>query len=252
MEVLGFLGRDDRSERVLYASCAWCFVITILEAQDPFPTPVDIPSSATEIEKQATRPGTTRTSERRDGTPKNRRRERTIVMKTQVVVGVFVLLAAATCLHGGDDEEKRGSWCDVGGSWYADAGTAPWIATFSETSFTRGLLVTQWSGGNGEWLGYCAGSVAVSNGLGSWARKGPRTLLYTIITFSLDADGEVVCIWKSSGRITFDAGCKSGVQSGSTELFDPGSNPFEDEPFYWLPRGGDTAFTRMTVDPCRY
>ncbi len=35
------------------------------------------------------------------------------------------------------------------------------------------------------------------------------------------------------------------------ELFDPGSNPFEDEPFYWFPRGEDTRFVRMTVDPCR-
>lgn len=172
-------------------------------------------------------------------------------MKTRVALCLFVLLAAAICVHGGDNDEKLRSRCDFSGSWYAAAGGAPWIATFSETSFAGGLLITQWSGGNGDWFGYCPGSVAVSNGIGTWTSKGPRTLLYTIISFSLDADGDVVCIWKNSGRVTLDARCSAGVQSGSTELFDPGSNPFEDEPFYWFPRGEDTRFVRMTVDPCR-
>jgi len=172
-------------------------------------------------------------------------------MKIRVVLSMFVLLAAATCVHAGDDEEKRRTWCDVGGSWYADAGSAPWIATFSETCFAGGLLITQWTGGNGDWFGFCAGSVAVSNGLGTWTRKGPNTLLYTIITFSLDAHGEVVCIWKTSGRIQLEPDCNSGLQSGSTELFDPGTDPFADEPFHWFPRGEDTRFVRMTVDPGR-
>ena len=87
--------------------------------------------------------------------------------------------------------------------------------------------------------------------MGSWSRKGPLAILYTIITFSLDAEGEVVCIWKASGRIQLDASCDSGRQSGSIELFDPGTDPFTDEPFHWFPPDGETEFVRMTVDPCR-
>lgn len=173
-------------------------------------------------------------------------------MKTRVVLSMLVLLAAATCVRGGDDEQKGRAWCDISGTWYADAGSTPWIATFSRTSFARGLLITQWTGGSGDWYGYCAGSVATSNGMGTWTQKGTRTLLYTVVSFSLDAAGEVVCIWKMSGHIQLEPDCNSGLQNGSTELFDPGTNPFTDEPYHWFPTGEGTRFVKMTVDPVRY
>jgi hypothetical protein len=163
---------------------------------------------------------------------------------------VLCLLAAAT-VSGGEREIKGRVWCDVSGGWFAHNDVAPWVATFTETSFAGGFVLAQWTGGDGDWFGYCPGSVRITSGMGTWMRKGPRTLLYTIVAFSLDAGGEVVCTWKASGRILFDAGCDSGHQSGSIELFDPGMNPFSDEPFHWFPREGTTEIVRMTVDPGR-
>lgn len=64
-------------------------------------------------------------------------------------------------------------------------------------------------------------------------------------------DGDVVCIWKASGRIQLDTACQSVRQSGSIEFFDPGMDPFADKPFQYFPREGETEFVRMTVDPCR-
>lgn len=172
-------------------------------------------------------------------------------MKIRSISSALLCLLAAATAYGGDPESKRRTWCDVGGSWFAAADSAPWTASFTETSFAGGLVITQWTGGDGDWDGYCAGSVRNTNGVGSWTRKGPRSILYTIITFSLDADGDVVCIWKASGRIQLDTACQSGRQSGSIEFFDPGMDPFADEPFQYFPREGETEFVRMTVDPCR-
>lgn len=172
-------------------------------------------------------------------------------MKARVLFCTFACVVFAVPAICGDVGERHHTWCQVGGSWFALAGGAPWIATFSETSIFGGTLITQWTGGDGDWGGSCPGSVRYTNGFGSWTRKGPHALLYTIVTFSLDANGDVACIWKMSGWVTLDLGCDSGVQNGSLELFDPESDPFTDEPFNWYPPDGETPFVRMTVDPIR-
>ena len=173
-------------------------------------------------------------------------------MKMRKFAPVILCLLAAAAAFGGEREVKGRVWCNVSGGWYADDVVSPWIATFNETSFLGGFVTAQWTGGDGDWDGYCPGSAGITGGMGTFMRKGPRTLLYTIVAFSLDADGNVVCTWKASGRILFDPGCDSGLQSGSIELFDPGMNPFRDEPFHWFPREGTTEIVRMTVDPGRW
>jgi hypothetical protein len=172
-------------------------------------------------------------------------------MKMRSLVFLLSGVFLGTVAFGGEPGDTWRTMCSVNGSWFAAAEGSPWTATFSNTSFADGSLVTEWTGGDGDWYGHCAGSVRFTNGLGTWTQKGPRTLLYTIITFSLDEFGDVVCTWKLSGRIVLDAGCDSGRQSGSIELFYPDANPFMDEPFHFFPREGETEFVRMTVDPCR-
>lgn len=172
-------------------------------------------------------------------------------MKARTLFCAFACVVLAVPALGGDVEEKNRTRCQVGGSWFALADGAPWIATFSETSAFGGTLIAQWTGGDGDWDGYCPGSTRYSSGFGSWTQKGPHALLYTIVTFSLDANGDVACIWKLSGWVVLDIGCDSGLQSGSVELFEPGADPFSDEPYHWFPRGGETHFVRITVDAYR-
>jgi len=172
-------------------------------------------------------------------------------MKTRLVLCIVVcaMIAAPALVGGTDMEQHSRNACKMGGAWFGGNVFGPWTSVIVENSHQNGTVVTDWGGGTGSWFGICPGSVEISNGLGVWERTGPRSFNFTGISFSIDADDNVVCIWKNSGWGELDPGCESGWLNATLEFFAPDANPFEDEPYATLPPGEDNLFVVMTVDP---
>ena len=173
------------------------------------------------------------------------------VMKARwFLCSVVCAMIASLALAGGPDmQQKFSNACKFGGAWLGHSAGGPWTAVMVENTHQNGTAVIDWGGGTGDFFGICPGSVAISNCLGVWERTGPRSFSFSGISFSIDADGNPVCIWKNSGWGEFDPGCRTGWLNATLEFFAPDANPFEDEPYYNVPPGDDHLFLVMTVDP---
>lgn len=166
------------------------------------------------------------------------------------LIAVFAALVAVPVFGGEPNTEKhRGPMCSFEGAWIGLTGFGPFASEFVATSPQGGSFTVDWTGGTGSWFGLCDGSVRNSTAYGIWKRTGPRTIEYSGVTFSLDIEGNPVCIWKSSGWAVLDPGCNTGGIDGSVEIFAPDVNPFDGTPFYVIPAGTANPFMRMTVDP---
>jgi hypothetical protein len=173
------------------------------------------------------------------------------VMKTRLVLCVVICaMMAGPALAGGPDwEQKNRNACRVGGAWLGENAFGPWMAAMSEITPQKGTVVVDWVGGTGEFFGICQDAVDITTSVGVWEKTGPRSFSYTGISYSLDVDENIVCVWKTSGWGELDPGCRTGWLNGTVEFFAPGSDPFEDHPYTVLPPGDDSPFVVMTVDP---
>lgn len=166
-----------------------------------------------------------------------------------VMVVIAALIAAPSFGEQPENPGHHGPRCSIEGSWIGLSAFGPFTTELVASTPEEGSYTIQWTGGNGTWFGLCDGSVRNSTAYGTWKRTGPRTFELTSITFSIDADGYPVCMWKSSGWAELDATCQTGGVAGSIEIFAPDVNPFDGDPFYVFPAGGMMPFMRMTVDP---
>ncbi len=165
-----------------------------------------------------------------------------------VCIVVFAMISAPALAGEPDTEQKSRNACKLGGAWFGENALGPWTAVVVENTRQSGTVVIDWAGGTGEFFGICSGAVAISNGLGVWEKTGPRSFSFTGISFSIDADSNIVCTWKNSGWGELDPGCETGWLNATIEFFAPDANPFEEEPYYAIPAGDDSLFVVMTVD----
>jgi len=172
--------------------------------------------------------------------------------RTVVAAAVAVILVAVPAVGGERfDDGPEWGWCNPDGAWL---GSAPswglsWTQLVESTSWRHGTINIEWIGGDATFQGLCPGAVTWSLARGVSKRVGPRTFEFSIISYSLDAAGQPVCIVKNSGLTAYSQDCKSGETNGAIELFYPGDNPFEDPPFFCIPPIGNPTVVRMRVDP---
>ena len=158
-----------------------------------------------------------------------------------LVLACLALGAATTAFAGGD---KGG--CSILGSWYGlDGQGAIFTAVYHGISNSSGTIELE--GTIDPSFGGLLPAVAISNGVGTWARTGGNTFVFTTLVFGLDSIGQPVWIGKFHGTKTLSDRCNTQHIVGGFDIFLANQDPYSDLPIAGLPL--DYFAHRVLLDP---
>jgi len=158
-----------------------------------------------------------------------------------LLTGFFIALLSVSLVSAKSGCRLEGSWLGFG------ADGSRWLATYHGESANAGTNDLEFFF-EPTLGGLFPGAVSISSARGVWVRTGGNTFAYTLITFGLDAGGNVAWIIKNSGNKTLTDNCNLMTIEGTLEVFLPEVDPFEGEPLFCVPGAGSEE-VRMRVDP---
>jgi hypothetical protein len=157
-----------------------------------------------------------------------------------LVLACLAFGAAPTAFAG----DKGG--CSILGSWYGlDGQGAIFTAVYHGISNSSGTIELE--GTIDPSLGGRLPAVAISNGVGTWARTGGNTFVFTTLVFGLDSIGQPVWIGKFYGTKTLSDRCSTQHIVGGFDIFLANQDPFVDSPIAGQPL--DYFAPRVPLDP---
>lgn len=147
---------------------------------------------------------------------------------------------------------KEDQSCSYIGSWYGynEAGALEWMINVQGPSQTSGtnnlesLLFDLTLGGN------FPNAVRSTTLRGVWEKIGDKLFGFTMIGYAVDVNGSTVWIGKMSGTADLSDDCNKMYIDLTMDIFEPGKDPFADEPLFWFPLPNHNGY-RMRVDPPR-
>lgn len=140
--------------------------------------------------------------------------------------------------------------CSFRGSWYGFLPTLQldFMSTAHGLSGSRGTYTIEIPGFDPTLFGYYPDAVKISTLRGTWERINNQSIAFTVIGYAVDLYGQTQWIGKISGIDTFTEDCNSISISNTTEVFEPGDDPFQDSFVLAFP-GAPHSAHRMRVDP---
>ncbi len=152
--------------------------------------------------------------------------------KMTVLVTVFVIAAVLLLMNWQTDAEaasvKKGKGCKLQGSWYGITPFgASYLATYHGTGANEGTSDLEWIDLDPMLPSFGLGAVSASSARGVWAKTGPDTFDFTLLTYLRDSDGQIVLVMRTSGTKTMLDCNTMEVISGDAEFLSPGMNPLE-------------------------
>ncbi len=163
-----------------------------------------------------------------------------------VLAGILMLGLAfpAVTLADDDDDSDRGKRCSQIGSYFGVVSPedptltgVAWSAMGKSENYGTNLL--NWANNPDPTMGgFFPDAVATSWLRGDWERTGRRTFIYTLMGYSFDVNNQIVGMVKFRGDVTHTRDCQFEYITAMLDIYYPGMNPFDDDPFMSVPYPG--------------
>jgi hypothetical protein len=132
---------------------------------------------------------------------------------------IFLTLALGLLLVGLAPAVNAAS-CDTQGTWIGELeGGGKFLETIHGQSKSKGTLDLEWFEYPPDFFGTFPTAVEFSQAKGVWKKVSARTYKYTMVTYALDASGNVVYSVVNSGTKKLAKDCKTASILGCFEFF---------------------------------
>ena len=140
-----------------------------------------------------------------------------------------------------DDRGEDSRRCSNIGTWFGVAGlddstpTGPFWTVIG-ISKNHGTNILEFPNNPDPTLGgFFPEAVKTTALRGNWDRTGNTTFVYTSMGFALNEFNQMVGIARFRGDVTLHRDCQFANVTAVIDIFYPGMNPFEDDPFRTVP-----------------
>jgi hypothetical protein len=160
-----------------------------------------------------------------------------------IVVACAALIVAAFAVAFVDVAEANppGS-CGLQGTWIGEAGAGRFLSSYHSTTPLSGTIDLEMFGSPADVGGVFPGATDLLQVKGVWQRVRPRNYAYTMVTYGIDANRQIVYSIKNKGTKKLSQDCNSGEIYSCSEYFDPNGN------LVGGPFCGTSAATRLQVE----